>query len=410
MALLINTHFHLAIDSLRKNRGRTFLSALGIAIGVASIVLILSLTGGINSLISANTDKNNANLILVRPSNNKDVTENIIDELTANSQYTKSNLTLDDVKTLKDIKDVSAVAPIAITNTAVSVGNRTYQGVDVVATSSDLHQIVSLPLKSGQFLGGDLQDNVAVVGYDLATQLFGTTDAIAKTFSYQGKKFIVVGVLNKIDDPINFNSVDFDRAILINASYANTFETSIQIQQIDVRTANVDSVNDTVSAIKDKLTSSKNGDNSFQIISGNDSNLQPAGSLLSIISSMLTVVASISLIVGGVGIMNIMLVSVSERTREIGIRKAVGASSGNILLQFLFESIILSVIGGLMGFALGYLCAFLISLITPFTPHISWQILIVTGLTSLITGIIFGVYPAAKAASKDPITSLKYYR
>ena len=108
--------------------------------------------------------------------------------------------------------------------------------------------------------------------------------------------------------------------------------------------------------------------------------------------------------------MNIMLVSVSERTREIGIRKAVGASSGNILLQFLFESIILSVIGGLMGFALGYLCAFLISLITPFTPHISWQILIVTGLTSLITGIIFGVYPAAKAASKDPITSLKYYR
>ena len=410
MALLINTHFHLAIDSLRKNRGRTFLSALGIAIGVASIVLILSLTGGINSLISANTDKNNANLILVRPSNNKNVTENIIDELTANSQYTKSNLTLDDVKTLKDIKDVSAVAPIAITNTAVSVGNRTYQGVDVVATSSDLHQIVSLPLKSGQFLGGDLQDNVAVVGYDLATQLFGTTDAIAKTFSYQGKKFIVVGVLNKIDDPINFNSVDFDRAILINASYANTFETSIQIQQIDVRTANVDSVNDTVSAIKDKLTSSKNGDNSFQIISGNDSNLQPAGSLLSIISSMLTVVASISLIVGGVGIMNIMLVSVSERTREIGIRKAVGASSGNILLQFLFESIILSVIGGLMGFALGYLCAFLISLITPFTPHISWQILIVTGLTSLITGIIFGVYPAAKAASKDPITSLKYYR
>ena len=410
MALLINTHFHLAIDSLRKNRGRTFLSALGIAIGVASIVLILSLTGGINSLISANTDKNNANLILVRPSNNKDVTENIIDELTANSQYTKSNLTLDDVKTLKDIKDVSAVAPIAITNTAVSVGNRTYQGVDVVATSSDLHQIVSLPLKSGQFLGGDLQDNVAVVGYDLATQLFGTTDAIAKTFSYQGKKFIVVGVLNKIDDPINFNSVDFDRAILINASYANTFETSIQIQQIDVRTANVDSVNDTVSAIKDKLTSSKNGDNSFQIISGNDSNLQPAGSLLSIISSMLTVVASISLIVGGVGIMNIMLVSVSERTREIGIRKAVGASSGNILLQFLFESIILSVIGSLMGFALGYLCAFLISLITPFTPHISWQILIVTGLTSLITGIIFGVYPAAKAASKDPITSLKYYR
>ena len=125
---------------------------------------------------------------------------------------------------------------------------------------------------------------------------------------------------------------------------------------------------------------------------------------------MLTLVASISLIVGGVGIMNIMLVSVSERTREIGIRKAVGASSGNILLQFLFESIILSFIGGIMGIALSYATAFAISLITPFAPHISWSILGITCLTSLIVGVIFGVYPAAKAATKDPITSLKVYR
>ena len=138
--------------------------------------------------------------------------------------------------------------------------------------------------------------------------------------------------------------------------------------------------------------------------------MHPAGGLLSIVSSMLTLVASISLIVGGVGIMNIMLVSVSERTREIGIRKAVGASGGNILLQFLFESLILSILGSLMGFALGYILAFLISLITPFAPHISWQILGITGCVSVAVGIIFGIYPAVKAASKDPITSLKFYR
>ena len=125
---------------------------------------------------------------------------------------------------------------------------------------------------------------------------------------------------------------------------------------------------------------------------------------------MLTIVAGISIIVGGVGIMNIMLVSVSERTREIGIRKAVGASASNILLQFLFESIILSVLGGIFGFALGYIFAFLISLVTPFAPYISWEILGITGGVTLLIGIIFGVYPAAKAALKDPITSLKYYR
>ena len=108
--------------------------------------------------------------------------------------------------------------------------------------------------------------------------------------------------------------------------------------------------------------------------------------------------------------MNIMLVSVSERTREIGIRKAVGASASNILLQFLFESIILSILGSLMGFVLGYVFAFLISLITPFAPHISWEILGITGAVSIIVGVIFGIYPAIKAASKDPITSLKFYR
>ena len=220
---------------------------------------------------------------------------------------------------------------------------------------------------------------------------------------------MVVGVLDKLEDPINFNGVDFDNSILIDIDFASTFESSIQIQQIDIRTETTDVVPDAISAINEKLEKAKKGNQGYKIISGTE-NLHPAGSLLSIVSYMLTLVASISLIVGGVGIMNIMLVSVSERTREIGIRKAVGASGSNILLQFLFESIILSVIGGLMGFILGYIFAFLISLVTPFAPHISWQILSTTGLVSLSVGVLFGIYPALKAANKDPITSLKFYR
>lgn len=409
MALLLNTHFHLAVDSLRQNRGRTFLSALGIAIGVASIVLILSLTGGIDRLISTNSNKEYANLILVRPSTTKSVTDNIIDELTSNNQYVKSNLTLEDVETISKIKEVSAVAPLAISNSAITVNDRVHQGTNIVATNADLEKILGLHIKNGQFLDYSLRENVAVIGYDIATQMFGGTEAITKTFSYNGQQFMVVGVLDKVEDPINFNGVDLDNSILINIKYASTFESSIQIQQINVRTNTTDDVAKAVDSINSGLSKAKNGDQSFELITG-DTNLHPAGSLLSIISSMLTLVASISLIVGGVGIMNIMLVSVSERTREIGIRKAVGASASNILLQFLFESIILSILGALMGFILGYIFAFLISLITPFAPHISWEILGITGAVSIIVGVIFGIYPAIKAASKDPITSLKFYR
>ena len=409
MALLLNTHFHLAIDNLRRNRGRTFLSALGIAIGVASIVLILSLTGGINNLISANSDKANADLILVRPSTGKDATENIISELTSNSQFVKSNLTLEDVKTIDKISEVSAVAPIAASTSAIKIGDRTIQGINIVATNQEFSNVTSLHLKNGQFLDSSLRKNVAVLGYNIAIQQFGGTEAITKTFTYNGQHFMVVGVLDEVNDPINYNGINIDESIIIDINYASTFESSIQIQQIDVRTATTDAVPKATELIKQNLTEAKNGDQSFSVITSTE-DMHPAGSLLSIVSSMLTLVASISLVVGGVGIMNIMLVSVSERTREIGIRKSVGASSGNILLQFLFESIILSVMGGILGFALGYIGAFVISLITPFAPHISWQILAITGAVSLIVGVLFGIYPAIKAACKDPIASLKFYQ
>lgn len=410
MGLLLRTHLSIALDSLHRNRARTFLSALGIAIGVASIVLIMSLTGGIGSLISASSDKNNANLILVRPSTGKELAENLIDELTANNQYAKSSLTLDDTTSIAKLGNIEAVAPIASNISAVAIGDKSYQSINVVATNADLIKTAKLALKNGQFFEeSGTHNNAAVIGHDLATKLFGTTDILARTFQYGDQKFIIIGVLEKTDSPINYNGVDFDNSILIDINFANSFESSIQIQQINIRTTTTDSTESVAEEIKTKLTNSKKGDTTFQVLTGS-SNFQPAGSLLSIISSMLTLVASISLIVGGVGIMNIMLVSVSERTREIGIRKAVGASSGNILLQFLFESIILSFIGGIMGIALGYATAFAISLITPFAPHISWSILGITCLTSLIVGIIFGVYPAAKAATKDPITSLKVYR
>jgi ABC-type antimicrobial peptide transport system permease subunit len=408
MALLINTHFRLAKESLHRNRGRTFLSALGIAIGVASIVLILSLTGGINKLISTNDSKENANLILVRPSMAKDTTKSVIDELSSNNQFTKSNLTLEDVENIKKIENVANVAPIAISSAPITANEKSHGPFNVVASNRDIYSVINLPLYSGEYPNDKMPENACLIGYDAAMTLFGGPEALTQTLIYNGQRFIVMGVLERQEDPINYNGVDFDNSIIINVDYAKTFETSIQIQQINIRTSTTGQVGDTASIIKSELVKVK-GENTVQVVTGND-DLHPAGSLLSIVSTMLTIVAGISIIVGGVGIMNIMLVSVSERTREIGIRKAVGATASNIMMQFLFESTILSICGGLMGFALGYVGAFLIQLVTPFAPHISWEIVGITAIVSLVTGVLFGLYPAVKAATKDPIVSLKFYR
>jgi ABC-type antimicrobial peptide transport system permease subunit len=224
-----------------------------------------------------------------------------------------------------------------------------------------------------------------------------------------GERFIVMGVLSEVEESINFNNVDFDNALILNIKNIEELSGADQIQQINVKAANTDSLADVSSAIRDKLKEKKQGDTNFTVAYGDDIT-HPAGSLFTIVSGMLTLVATISLVVGGIGIMNIMLVSVAERTHEIGIRKAVGASGQNILLQFLFEALILSLLGGFMGLILGYILAFFVSIVTPFAPYISWQILLVTFGTALLVGVIFGIYPALKAASKNPIESLKHYR
>ena len=220
---------------------------------------------------------------------------------------------------------------------------------------------------------------------------------------------MVVGVLDEIEKSINFDNVDFDNALIMDVHTLDKLLGSTQIQQINIKAANTDSLAVISGSIRDKLKDSKSGDENFSVAYGDEIS-HPASSLFTIVSGMLALVAAISLIVGGIGVMNIMLVSVAERTHEIGIRKAVGASSRNILMQFLFEALILSIFGGIFGLILGYVFAFLVSIVTPFAPYISWEILALTLLTTLAIGIIFGIYPALKAASKNPIESLKHYR
>lgn len=410
MALLLRTHYKLAKTSIKENRTRSFLTCLGIAIGVASIILILSLMGSISNLIKSEVNEIGADLIVVRPNNTKDGITNIVEELTSANSFQKSNLSLDDIKTISEVKGVSSVAPIAIsTNTVISDKN-TFSSVPVLGTNPDFTKIEPLTTRYGSFLSDHNEEKSVVLGHTLSLALFNTINStVGQTVTIMGEKFMVVGVLNEVNKTISFDNVDFDNALIMDVESLDRITGSTQIQQINVKAANTDSLPQISSDIEKALTNQKLGDQNFSVTYG-DQITHPASSLFMIISGMLAIVAVISLIVGGIGVMNIMLVSVSERNHEIGVRKAVGASSRNILMQFLFEALILSILGGILGLILGYILAFIISTITPFAPFISWEIILVTFLTTLVVGIVFGIYPALKAAAKNPIDSLKHYR
>ena len=410
MALLFKTHFKLAKTSIKENRTRSFLTCLGIAIGVASIILILSLMGSISNLVKNEVNEIGADLIVVRPSSTKNSVTNIIEQLTSSNTFQQSSLSLSDVSAISKLEDVSAVAPIATsTNTLVSEKN-TFSSVQVLGTTPDFVKIEPLALRYGTFFSDVNKENSVVLGHTLSLALFNTINStVGKMVTIMGEKFMVVGVLDEIDKSINFDNIDFNNALIMDVNTLDKIIGSTQIQQINIKAANTDSLAIISNNIRDTLKNSKSGDENFTVTYGEDIS-HPASSLFTVVSGMLAIVAAISLIVGGIGVMNIMLVSVAERTHEIGIRKAVGASSRNILMQFLFEALILSILGGIFGLVLGYLFAFLISIITPFAPFISWEILAITFLTTLVVGILFGIYPALKAASKNPIESLKHYR
>ena len=410
MALLLRTHFKLAKTSIKENRTRSFLTCLGIAIGVASIILILSLMGSISNLIRSEVNEIGSDLIVVRPSSTKDSLTNIVEELTSANSFQNSSLATSDVSAIQEVEDVAAVAPIATSvNTVVSERN-TFDSVPILGTTSDFIKIEPLTIRYGAFFNEQNEQNSVVLGHTLSLALFNTINStVGKMVNIMGEKFMVVGVLDEVDKSINFDNVDFDNALIMNIERLDELTGSSQIQQINVKAVNIDALPSTSQNIENALLGQKLGDRNFTVVYG-DEITHPAGSLFTIVSGMLAVVAAISLVVGGIGVMNIMLVSVAERTHEIGIRKAVGASGRNILMQFLFESLILSILGGIFGLILGYILAFILSTITPFAPYISWEIIAATFLTTLCVGIIFGIYPAINAASKNPIDSLQHYR
>lgn len=407
MRILIANHFQNARQSIRANRMRSLLTMVGVLIGVASITTILSLSIGASSIIARQVDNLGGNIAVVRPANPQVDTFDT-SSLGANP-FTTSSLTERDIATLRDIPHVEQVAPLMIMQGKVAGEGATQAAAPIVATTPSLAEVSALKIDDGEFLNPGILNATTVIGSQLSIDLFGTEHSIGKTVVIRGAPFTVIGILERTNEPINYNGVDLDAAALINFSIGKQFnQGAAHIQQINIKSDSVANLQDVIADANRLLLRNHLGETDFAVLSGNEVS-QPTSQLFTAFAGVSVAIAAISLIVGGVGIMNIMLVSVAERTREIGIRKALGATRFDIIMQFMIESLLISLGGGILGLLVGYGAAFGISLLLPFDAILTWQIAISAIVVSLTTGFLFGIYPAARAAKKDPISALRQY-
>lgn len=409
MRILTLNHIQNAHQSLKSNRMRSALTMLGITIGVASITTILALSAGASKIVGDQVDALGGNIAVIRPGAQAETGLQNVSQLPISQHFAASTLTENDLNTLQAIEHVKGLAPLMVLPGAVKAGSNAPMNTTILATTPDLATISGLKIQDGTFLDPNLSPYTAVIGPQLSINIYGTEQSIGKTITIRGQAFTIIGILKRDNTPINYNGVDFDNSVIIGREAGRALNNgSLQIQQINVQSDSVSNLSQVIIDINKALLKNHLGEGDFSVLSG-EQIAQPTNRLFLAIAGTTTAIAAISLLVGGIGIMNIMLVSVAERTREIGVRKALGASNGDIVSQFLFESLSLSIGGGISGYIIGYLLAFGISTFLPFSPLFSWEIAAVAVSVSLVIGTLFGLYPAIRASRKDPIDALRQY-
>ena len=403
-----------ALDSLTANKLRSALTILGIVIGVAAVIALVSIGRGAQAQITSQIQSIGTNLVFVRPGS-------IQQGGVAAGAGSAATLTQEDAETLYSVPGVAGVAPEV--NGAAQV---TYLGQNtrtrVVGVTPDYLAVRGLSLADGEFVSQanvTARSSVVVLGSAVADTLFdGSGGVVGQTVRLNGQPYRVIGVLTS-KGGTGFGSQDDQVLVPLTTAQtrltgSNRFRGANVINQINVQAASADQVQSVIDGITEVLRErhgTVEGEDDF-IVQNQQDQLSALTSVTTTLTLFLGGIAGISLLVGGIGIMNIMLVSVSERTREIGVRKALGARRRDILYQFLVESAVLSLVGGFIGIAVGWIIARLMGRVqlggSAITPVVSLDsILLATGF-SIAVGLFFGIYPATRAASLEPVEALRY--
>ncbi len=388
--MMLFDHIENAYETLRRNRTRSVLTTLGITIGIASVTCILALSGGVSRMIGAQIAEHSGQLIVVRPGlQSRD--PNAIMNPVAQQSFSTSTLTETDVAELSKLEGIETAVPVMTINGTLKSSSETVSDNVILATTPDFATIAGVKMRTGQFLDSVTDNNTAVVGEQLAIDLFGTNTPVGQTFTLRNETFTVIGVIRQSQNPINYNNVDLNNAAVVSFERGKLFHQGrAQIQQIDLLAKKDSSVGEVRQRVEQKLLQQHLGERDFTVASGDEIS-RPTNALFTALTQVLTAIAVISLVVGGIGVMNIMLVGVAERTREIGIRKAVGASNGTIVTQFLIESLLMSLLGGILGYCLGYLAAFALSTFLYFAPAFTWLTAGMAFAMAVLVGVLFGL-------------------
>lgn len=380
-----------ALKSVWSNKMRSALTMLGIAIGIFAVAALISIVQASTSSITESIEGEGTQLIIV----------SITGTRTANA------FDMDDVEAMEELKGVEYVAP----NTAsmMTLKNDT-DSIDVNVTASNQHydDVNNYKMLSGRWISENdeaRRNRVVVVGIDVAEKLYGTLDVVGEKIIMSGKPFVIIGILEEQGDSMMGSG---DEVAFIPFATGQRLMSSVDIRSIYVAAESSEDVNTAMQSLEDYMDKKTNGnEDEYQMFS--------MGSMLALFdetTAMLTLllgaIAGISLLVGGIGIMNIMLVSVSERTREIGVRKAIGATRANIMIQFLIEAIIVSALGGLFGLIFAQIGVSIAGKLMDMSISLQADIVITALIFSAAVGIIFGLYPAAKASKLNPIEALRY--